>query len=133
MSNQSVRIIEEEPAIFDLMHRYIRREGFRAVDAPNAEKEARMPVLSHSRIRTSELRMEVNAPTPARHQIALSQINLFRDLVHIRDRQQRSTASNMSLAARLPFQIVSGNLQGPSGICGGATGSPPLFHSEFFG
>lgn len=116
MSNQSVRIVEDEPAIFDLMHRRLRREGFRPVDAPNAENETRTPVLSHSRIRTSELRMEASVPRPARYPIALSQTHLIKDLVHLRHRQQRSTTFNLRLASSLPSPKVSANLQRPSDL-----------------
>ncbi|MFW8584072.1 response regulator transcription factor [Rhizobium beringeri] len=37
MSNDLILIIEDEPETRDLMHRYLRREGFRTVDAPNAK------------------------------------------------------------------------------------------------
>lgn len=98
MSNQSVRIIEDEPALFDLMHRYLFEEKVSGLLPMRKRKLGyESYLIRESGPANSGWRSAHQHP---RHQIALSQIHLFRDLVHIRDRQQRSTASTTSLAPR---------------------------------
>ncbi|API57461.1 DNA-binding response regulator (plasmid) [Rhizobium leguminosarum] len=58
MSNDLVLIIEDEPATRDLMHRYLRREGFRTVDAPNAK----IGLEHHQKLKPDLVLLDITLP-----------------------------------------------------------------------